>query len=88
MALAIEIELNMMRKAATDKGVNGIDTPKSRATQLRRFIAKNYDKRYINVRRGKDGFDITADDHKRKGSVHIFTLATADPDYIIRTLFN
>ena len=88
LALAIEIELNMMRNAATDKGVNGIDTPKSRATQLRRFIAKNYDKRYINVRRGKDGFDITADDHKRKGSVRIFTLATADPDYIIRTLFN
>lgn len=88
LALAVEIELNMMRSAASDKNLNGVPSSKSRATQLRRFIAKNYDKRYLNVRNGKDGYDITADDHKRKGSVHIFNLATADPDYIIRTLFN
>lgn len=88
LALAIEIELNLMRQAAVNKGVNGVDDIKSRATQLRRFIAKNYDKRYLIVRRCDDGYDITADDYKRKGSMHIFTLATADPDYIIRTLFN
>ena len=78
----------MMRKAASNKGVSGIDGVKSRTTLLRRFIAKNYDKRYLIVRRSKDGYDITADDHKRKGSVQIFTLATADADHIIRTLFN
>ena len=88
LALAIEIELNLMRQAAANKGMNGADSIKSRATQLRRFIAKNYDKRYINVRRSNDGYDITADNHKHKGSVHIFTLATADADHIIRTLFN
>lgn len=88
LALAVEIELNLMRQAAADKGMNGADDFKSRATQLRRFMAKNYDKRYLIVRRSKDGYDITADDHKRKGSVQIFTLATADADHIIRTLFN
>ena len=88
LALAVEIELNMMRNAASDKNLNGVPSSKSRATQLRRFIAKNYDKRYLNVRQEGNGYDITADDHKRKGSVHIFNLATADPNYIIRTLFN
>ena len=93
MALAIEIELNLLRSAASDKDFGSVssentDDIRDRATKLRRFIAKNYDKLYLNVRRTADGYDITADDSKKRGMFKIFGLATANPDHIIRTLFN
>lgn len=81
--------LSVLDKLDKDKGVNGFGTDlATRTAQLRRFIASNTGKRYINATPSADGYDITADNHKLARAAHSFPLATANPDHIIRTLFN
>lgn len=88
LALAIEALL-AIEKAKKNKGVNGFGTDlATRATQLRRFIARNTGKRYINATPTADGYDITADNHKLAGAAYTFPLANANPDSIIKTLFS
>lgn len=81
--------LPVLRKLDKNKGINGLGTDlATRAAQLRRFIARNPGKRYINATPTADGYDITADNHRLARAAHSFPLATANPDHIIRTLFN
>ncbi|MGN0029734.1 MAG: hypothetical protein ACI35Q_08430 [Marinilabiliaceae bacterium] len=88
LALAENV-MAALDKLKKDKGVNGFGTDlATRAAQLRRFIARNPRKRYINATPTADGYDITADNHKLASAAHSFPLATANPDHIIRTLFN
>lgn len=90
MQLAVAIlALLKLEEAEKKKGVNGFGADlATRAAQLRRFIALNPGKRYINATPNADGYDITADNHKLAGAAYTFPLANANPDSIIKTLFS